>query len=64
MNSPASSAPVCRPWNIAGPLVASIGAPTTLWYATLLVIAPTVVVLGVPEVRQLRSVATSREGGP
>lgn len=38
----------------AGTLVASIGAPTTLWYATSLVIAPTALVLLVPEVRRLR----------
>jgi MFS family permease len=42
----------------AGMLVASIGAPTTLWYATWLVIVPTALVLFVPEVRQLR------QGGP
>ena len=38
----------------AGTLVASIGAPTTLWYATWLIIVPTALVLIVPEVRQLR----------
>lgn len=43
----------------AGPLVASIGAPTTLLCATLLVIVPTAIVLGVPEVRQLRAAGSS-----
>jgi predicted MFS family arabinose efflux permease len=38
---------------LAGPLVASIGAPITLQAATLLVIVPTALVLFVPEVRNL-----------
>lgn len=40
---------------LAGPLVASVGAPLTLQWATALVIVPTLLVLAVPEVRQLRS---------
>ena len=43
----------------AGSLVASISAPSTLEIATLLVIVPTLLVLAVPEVRQLRSVPLS-----
>jgi MFS family permease len=39
---------------LAGPLVASFGAPSTLQVATLLVIVPTLLVLFVPEVRNLR----------
>jgi MFS family permease len=39
----------------AGPLVASIGAPTTLQIVTALVVVPTALVLFVPEVRTLRN---------
>lgn len=39
----------------AGPLVEAFGAPVTLICAALLILAPTALVLGVPEVRSLRS---------
>ena len=48
----------------AGTLVASIGAPTTLWYATLLIIVPTLAVLVVPEVRQLGNAALEADRSP
>jgi MFS family permease len=38
----------------AGTLIAAIGAPTTLRIATALIVIPTLLVLTVPEVRQLR----------
>lgn len=41
---------------LAGPLVASVGAPVTLQAATLMVIVPTALVLFVPEVRNLRGI--------
>ena len=42
---------------LAGPLVASVGAASTLELAALLILVLAVVVLAVPEVRQLRSAA-------
>jgi MFS family permease len=37
----------------AGPLIETLGARETLWWASALVIVPTLAVLGVPEVRRL-----------
>lgn len=55
----------------AGPLVAAIGAPSTLELAVWLIVAPTLLVLLVPEVRQLGDAtrapgyaAAQREDGP
>ena len=40
---------------IAGPLVETWGTGPTLWLAAALIVLPTLAVLGVPEVRNLRS---------
>jgi len=45
---------------LAGPLVGWVGAPFTLQGAALLVVIPTLLVLFVPEVRQLRQLPASR----
>lgn len=47
---------------MAGPLVASVGAPTTLQFAVAMVVMPTLLVLVVPEVRQLPD-ATAEDVG-
>jgi MFS family permease len=44
---------------LAGPLVASVGAPITLQGATLLIAIPTLIVLAVPEVRNLRDASVA-----
>jgi MFS family permease len=44
----------------AGPLVESLGTSHTLWIAVALIVLPTLAVLGVPEVRNLRARPLSR----
>jgi MFS family permease len=44
---------------VAGPLVEAIGSRTTLWIAMAFIVAPTLAVLGVREVRTLSSTPTS-----